>query len=560
MTDNHERNAMDGIDDKVDARLEARLRSHFEGVADGMSPEGAGVDAAMTVGTRMGRRRRALSSVAAVALVVVGIGAAFFVRSALAGDPADIVALEPTGGSSAVGGAVPVQGVAAADLDWYAVDGTLGYTTSLFSASDGTLYALSTAPGVTWANAGPTLPKAIYHSEDGETWEVALLDGNEWVTKIAERGGTLYALGTAPGVAGFDAPPEYLIGTSTDAGASWETSALPTEAAPPPDMGPVNFVEVSSHLAAGPKGVLALATTRFHIDLFSLLPPELQRGNLDVQSTPDGIRAIDYSIYEQLDMQCYAEMDEAGLEYTGDNLDEMPESCRQLFTDDVPDSVVFSATWEELGFDGASLRFSELFVATDGTNFEPVPSPFGEDEQVNRVFAHDLGFVATSWGMPQLTVRISPDGRTWETAENLPALSDVLAAGTYGGSLALVGTSFEGLPVVVWSDGSGGWEQSDLSGVVAGANGWVTAAGIGEQGVVFAYQTWDELSQRSTIEVVRGVAPDNWELVPVSDIVGGGDGYVEWMVVGRDVVAARVVVSNNFGPPTAAQLVGAVEK
>jgi hypothetical protein len=60
------------------------------------------------------------------------------------------------------------------------------------------------------------------------------------------------------------------------------------------------------------------------------------------------------------------------------------------------------------------------------------------------------------------------------------------------------------------------------------------------------------------IELVRGNGTDQWERVPILDVLGAEDGWVEWLAVGGDHVVGRVMVGSRFGPPTAAQIVGAV--
>jgi hypothetical protein len=546
--------------------LEDRLRSHLQEQALGLQPDAAGVDAAVGDGRRMRRRRMALNSVVAVLLLVVGVGGAVAVRAALVGDPeADLPladANEP-GTVNAVGGGPITSGSALATLNWYGVEPTVGYSTKLFGADDGAIYALSTAPGATWQNAGGgPPPKALYRTDDGETWSVTLIAGEFGLSDIDESKGTLYAIGTAPGFSAVGASAAgFTVSTSKDGGETWETSLLPSVATPPDDLGNVNWVDATANIAAGESRTVAATFTRYQVDLFGLLPAEVRSENVDVQPTDTGIQAIDYSIYEQLSMQCEQETAALGGGDPGELAeDQLPDSCRQLFSGQPADAIVFTATWEELGFDnGSPLSFSELFVASDGGAFEPVPSPFRADEWVRGIYAVGDGFMSLSWGLNSAVVRFSPDGRTWNEVSGLAGISDVMQVGSYGGLTVVAGATGEtGRPVIAASVDGTTWTTADIDEVLDELGGelWMSAAAIGEQGVVFTLQWWDEVAQRSSTTMVRGNGVDQWEIVPLQELIGAGDAYVEWLAVGREHIVGRVVLSSQFGPPTGMQLVG----
>lgn len=548
--------------------IERRLDVYLQEQATSLQPDGAGAEAAMAVGTRIQRRRYLLTSVAAVLFLVLGVGAAFMVRSALAGDPADksspeaATTLAPGGVAGAPGGAAVAAPLA--PLEWYAVDATLGYSTRLLPAEGGGFYALSTAPGQGWVDFRPPA-SALYRSDDGETWSAVFVAEEFGMTDFAIRGDTIYAVGTAPGfsvIEGTD--PAYNLSTSSDGGETWSTTPLETAAKAPLELGNVNWVEAQAHIAAGPAAIVASTFTRFHADLSSLVPAEFRREAVDVRPTQDGIEVMDYMIWEQLDMQCWEQFDQFDREFDIDDIpeEELTEPCRQLLTGETPDeAVVYSATWEELGFPGGSpLLFAELHVSTDGKSFETVESPFADDEWIRGIYPAGDGFLGLSWGRNTSVVRYSPDGRSW-TDLAIPAMQDITQVGTYGGRTIVVGAARDGTPLIVAADGSGNWEPADFGTMAdqAAGGGWVSAAGIGAQGVVVAMHLWDEATEMSSVRILRGDGAKGWEEIPVGDLMGTSeDAYVEWLAVGTESIIGRVMVGGRFGPPTSMQIVGSV--
>ena len=127
-------------------------------------------------------------------------------------------------------------------------------------------YALSTAPGTAGSAAQPG--QAIYRTTDGEHWTIAD-QGQPWITDLAERGGVLYAVGTAPGAATAD-DIRYRVGTSHDGGKEWSETDLPFADNAPSATVPMQR-SASVQIARGSSSTVALLTEQFWPNLDALV-------------------------------------------------------------------------------------------------------------------------------------------------------------------------------------------------------------------------------------------------------------------------------------------------
>jgi hypothetical protein len=564
-------------------KIDERLRNHLDEQRNNPFIRGTGPAEAMRRGERLQRRNRVGSMLASVALVgAVGLAVAVFPAT-----PAEM-ATEPTTQTTTTAADVLVPDA----FSWQAVNATVGYSQELFATADG-FYALSTAPGVTREEDADRTLKAVYRSEDGTTWTHELLGDELRVGDIAGRGGTLYALGTAPSVASTD--PEVIrarVGTSTDGGASWSYTDLPSVATPPLNMATVIYTSNSTHIAANTTSIVASVTTSYVVNYQALAPPEYQNDGYFVNPTPSGIQVIDARLIEEADIACadaWEAIDTGAVEPA-----EIPEPC-QAFEDglDLQNSrfVVFEAAWSELGIaDPDPLSFSELFVSQDGINFDSVATPFAS---LADLFAVGDGFIALDWGPNGLTNQLwrSTNGRTWTRADDVPQLDWIIAAGALHGGIAIVGTTTQDEPtpprtMVLWSPtGAAPWTQIDLAtlmpAAIDGYDHWINDADIGPLGIAIAVNSWYETesggetrtdqSAKTTTTAVPVVEAEyhqanhflfssdlqTWSVTPVEDLnPAGSKGYIDNIVVGTDRVLARIGISNGTGELTSIQLIG----
>ena len=500
---------------------------------------------------RWGVRRIALTIAAALVATLVGVGGVLAIVNVVGDDaPTDTVDADGVVAGGDVGADAPPVAVPA-DLEWYAVDGTVGFVNRIAAAGDGSFYALSTAPGraFDWPPA-----QAIYHTVDGEAWDFAILADDIGSADMAVLGDTLYHIGTAPGFGGFGEPPGVVISASTDAGLSWSQTSLPLEAQPPVGGGDVGWTETSMHVASSASGLVAVVQTNFWIDFRQLVPVEALDDAYDVQPTETGVNVIDYSIYGQLEQECEA----AGGFREDVAVEEMPEPCRQLFTGDVEAAVVATFTWQELGLEDGQPVFSEVFFSEDGETWEPVDSPFDAGRTLASLHATSRGFIASQWGeVGGHRVWVSPDGRTWESADDLPPFEWIVAAGTVGGRDVILGSA-AARGVAVWSDGEGGWTEIDLATAVdapVAGQTWLSAGAVGPLGVVAVFQTEGRAGDVTGPGLLHGAGPEDWNWVSLEGLIGQQVGFSDWVAVGREQVLARFVES-GAQQPVNLQLIG----
>lgn len=529
-----------------------RLTAHLEEL-DHAELRGTGVEAVMEAGNRHRRRRSLGTAAAGLAVVAVLAFGANALQSAITDDGTLDVAEESR---------TEEEAAAAGELEWVAYESPLAYTTKLVGG-DGTIYALTTAPN-TRGMASNEAPQAIFATTDGAAWTNQVLSGDLWVQDLTERDGTLYAIGTAPGVdvrAGDDA--SVRIGASVDGGVEWAYTDLDLEAADPGGV-PVGHVSSMASIAAGEDAVVAAVNTQFYADYSSLVPDEFTGDNYGVLTTDEGIDVVDWNAHNAAVRQCQEGKGPFGVGGDGRAPVAVPDVVTTVVvgtsppregTDcdlvargnpgDVDGAVVHRATWAELGMARSPL-FAELFVSTDGGDFERVDSPF-PGTGITRIVGVEGGFVGTTvdW-----TARLwfSPDGRSWQEASGLPVMDWVVDAGMFDGRLVVIGSGF-GRAVVASAPGvDGAWTSHDLPvGKADGVDQFVAGGDIGSATVALALQVFtpdgnvNQSTMLSTDDLVR------WSESSLSEIVGPNNATVESMVVGDDRIDAAVYISNPRG-------------
>jgi hypothetical protein len=357
---------------------------------------------------------------------------------------------------------------------------------------------------------------SIYRSEDGATWAEQPIDGlgtELWLRNLAEAGGNLYVVSTAPGVADPDATA-ISVGVSEDGGGSWNSTALALDARQPVNLGQIFGKSVQPHVAAGPAMIVATASTRFFVDYNLLVPPGILTDSSFAQRTSTGIEVVDYSQRgECLGMLCPAGADQP--------------------------LVVWRATWGELGLQPEPDAAVETFVSRDGgATFEETANPFSVDQGVDSLHRVGDSVIAvarssafSALGPTPLGVWRTTDGIEWTKAEGLPAMDVVMSVGTTDGKLAVIGQLLA-TPVIAMSDDDGAtWRAVDVSATLpsVGANDsqWITAASVGPIGAFLNIQTWVQNAgvnqQGMQIDQLLSSADLlSWSVTPISELVSGG--------------------------------------
>jgi hypothetical protein len=525
-----------------------RLTAHLEEL-DHAELHGTGVEAVMDAGKRYQRRRTAGMTVAGLVMVGVLAFGANALQSAITDDSADVT---EDGGPDENDGSL----VAGGSLEWVAYESPLAYTSKLVGG-DGTVYALTTAPN-TRGMPIDQVPQAIFATTDGGDWTNQVLPRDLWVQDLAERGGTLYAIGTAPGVdvqAGDDA--SVRIGTSDDAGVEWAYTDLDLEAADPGGA-PVGHVSSTASIAAGESAVVAAVTTQFFADYSALVPEEFTGDNYGVVTGDEGLAVVDWNAHNEAVNLCQGEMGVPGVARRGNGVAPGGEEpvqggdadCEMIVRGnpaDVDEAVVHRATWDELGLERSPM-FAELFVSPDGTEFERVPSPF-PGTGTTKVVAVEGGFVGTT---VDTTARLwfSPDGRTWTEAAGLPVIDWVIDAAVLDGRLVVMGSDMGRAVVASAPDIDGAWTTHDLPvGPAEGMEQFVGAGDVGESTAALGIQTFDA-GGIGTSTVLHSADLVTWSETPLAEIVGPSSASFESMVVTGDRIDAAVFISNPAGDGT----------
>ncbi|HKY65329.1 MAG TPA: hypothetical protein VJM49_03125, partial [Acidimicrobiales bacterium] len=183
------------------------------------------------------------------------------------------------------GGTLPATGPLS--FDWRASDGGLAMVSSSFQTDDGTVYALSTAPGFTGIGEDPGWPRALYRLADDGTWQPTDLSGDRPAAiDMSSDGSALYAISTAPG--GADTIPR--LSASTDGGETWSGEDLPDVAPPSDDVVWLQDRYLSIETAGDT--TLALVTTSFRVDVPASFP-ELG-GYVEIEQSDDGLVVASY--------------------------------------------------------------------------------------------------------------------------------------------------------------------------------------------------------------------------------------------------------------------------
>lgn len=408
--------------------IEDRLISYYQDEQSRLAPPGAGINAAIARGRRRRRRRIVAESSVLTAFAVLA-GTMLYQR----------VSSEPTTRVATPEGSGP-----SSPLAWSLLDGdsAIGMVQSFATTTSGQLYVLSTAPGQPGQTPPPNEPQVLYASADGHTWAQHAVTAGLHLSGLTSVGDSLYAVGTAPATAGFDA----VVATSSDAGASWHTVSLPIDRGTLASHGiTINIGDMK--VIAGPAGTLVVAAP-YAGNLNPLWPGAL--GNEEyVSASAEGLVA----------------QSKAGSEVT--------------------------KTWAELGIspaDAAILRGTpQLFFSSDGQTF----TQGVVDADVAGLFIEtsfslggDFYIEGHAWtdkaNPPPATLLRSSDGSHWTSVvtTGLESLQWASGADVINGQAVLLGNSgvFRSVDGVSWTHdslaalvGAGPLDDVSMNGAVGPA-------------------------------------------------------------------------------------------
>ena len=504
---------------------------------------------------RRQRNRRTALGVAAVAAVVAGV-----VPVVVGGDDGTDRTV-----SSSNAGRLPRTGPLA--FDWQAADGGLALVSSSFQTDDGTVYALSTAPGFTGVGTDEW-KRALYRLGDDGTWEPIDLDGDRpRAMDVSSDGGALYAISTAPGASDDATVPR--LSASTDGGETWAGEDLPP-VDPPSDQVTWHQDRYLSIETAGDT-TLAMVTTQFRLDVPASFPEYADF--TDVAMGPDGLVLTAYPPPTTVDAPGAAVFtpDADALEAWGQQrraeavtppataappttTEPAPEwsttttaaapDAPAPTTPDTPSAPTAppetrTLTWAELGLSGPDdLAPTHQLVRHTGSGWEALDGVTGLTGEGLTLAAAGDRFVADG---SDGTIVVSDDGTSWTPVPPPPSDSPGFHQVTTVGP-ALLAASPGQSQVAVSDDLGATWQPVDLTAAGVPAGSFVQSVSSGPLGaaiVLTGPDGWDPLL------VVSGDLVD-WTATPVADIVGADTNTTVEATVGAD----RIVVTATLPPAT----------
>ena len=462
--------------------------------------------------TRRHRRTAAvgLTTVAAVAVAAVAL---------VQGDPA--------GDSVTTPGAGNLQPVGPLDLEWRAADGGLSGVSSQFQTAEGTVYALSTGPGVRYADHPDfDFPKSLYTLAEDGTWQELPLDGDRpRAVQMAGANGELYAVSTGPAPSGDGSVAR--LGVSADGGESWAIQDV-TELDPPSSVHDWRrSTSMDVETAAGT--TIAAVTTTFHPDVEALFPELDDALGMTVEYRDEGLVLVRY------------ESDDAAAD--GRPRPSPTQPPTSVTAPPLPSEDLRTVPWADLGVTGTADLSASQFFRRAGDTWEPLDTDFTATPGFADLQAAGDRFFVQVWPSthrivaPEPMLYTSADGTTWEQVE-APGAERIIGV---GGSLVAV--DWEPALSKVSTDGGRTWSALDLSQIGDGVEGIGASAG-GPLGLALVLYSGE--GRPESLAVSADLV--DWTVTPLDDIVGpGAQGMVD-VFVGHDRI---VVQATREGEPPA---------
>jgi hypothetical protein len=457
-------------------------------------------DAGRAIARARARRHRRTAAVSVTAAVAVAAAA---VSLAQPGDTAGDQVVVPGGEG------LPATGPL--DLAWQPVDGGLSGILSQFQQSDGTVYALSTGPGVRYDDHPEgDLPKSLYALGADGTWREIPLDGDRpRLLEATGADGQLYGVATGPAA---DGGRVARLLTSGDGGDTWdgEEVALPD----PPSTTHDWQRSISMEVDSTGDTTLALVRTSYFPDVAALFP-----------ETQDP----DYTVEFRDEALVLVRVEEAAVPPPSVRPTEDGDRPR-VGDESPPGEVVRTVPWSDLGVAGRhEMSTTTQLFRRSGDGWEPLSLDVPElaDAWFGLSVAGDT-FVVTASDMEAPHTYTSPDGSAWTAIEAPGEL--VVGVGP-----ALVAYSGDETSVHVSSDAGGSWSEIDLRafGVPEGA----VLADVSTGPLGLAIVVYGPNGPAESLLVTGDLA--DWTLTPLSEVTGVVDVGTADVFVGAD----RIVVS-----------------
>lgn len=561
--------------------IEEELQDHFSNEVD-LPASGLGPAAIMRVGEERKKRNRFQSTITGFAVAAVAVLAVLMIpgqnTDGTLPDIAAPAAPESANDATLDDGATSERGfieeaadsffggpgeptrvaveARTVDIDGFTFsigESDLGWAWPIMADSTG-FYALSTAPGTTWDDAneanGWQVEQAVYYSEDGLSWSSNSLPADAGgQVAFAAANGTMYLVGTSAATA--DEAPEAWIATSTDRGATWETTTMAIGAAEPPEgLGDYVYPQPITSITASGDTALAIIGMQYHIDVWGLAPREYRQGEYDIQQTADGLVVYDYADVYDAERACEDAWYHYELDTPEDERDPNyePDLCKDLQDMWSNRSVIYEATWDELDVpDLGELGSTELVVMAAGQDPIVIPSPFEDSLDYVELGSTGDGFFATGYGPVDRAIEpwgsttwTSSDGMTWSEVPEFAGSYEARPLGSWNGQLLFQTWDDSGPQLYLQGDSERIAINTDDVFGSSGSDAYLGSSGAGEMGLWLAIQGWDEDGYgESSMELAFTSDLENWSVFDVSELIGQGEFvelWVETMLVGADTV------------------------
>ena len=508
-----------------------RIQRYLADRAEGITLEPADASAVIKRGTR--RRNQKRGGVLAAVAVMGVLGTSLVLQ-----DPGDDQSVDSEYASS----------IAPSNLDWTVVqpDVGLGYGSSTVALSDGSVYALSTAPGPMTGQS--SYNQHLYRSADGAEWAEVTLPAGLKTSSLSAGGDTLYAVGTAP--AGGNART-ISVAASSDGGESWSTVTLPEDVAALERSYP-------GKISIGTPSVAALDATHqvASLTVSANIDPTQYRSdipeNAGWETTDTGVK-----IFEPME-DCSTELPAIPADPTSEEMEKFEEEATAIrmagscAPKEGSPEVIASYTWDELGVPAELQEYiggeTFAYVTDDGATFERVDVPSESSgwtsSKVIRATDGYLLFIASSDQDSATTaVLSSADGHSW--TEGIVLAGGLNNAGLLGDRAAVSVWIVDGTSDVQVQQADGTWTSLELSSAIeppAGYDAYVGEVAFGPLGVAATVTS----SPRDGNGPAHGYLVHSTDGVTLSvldlaDYLDDGTGYPSGLTVTADAITVRSV-------------------
>jgi hypothetical protein len=499
-------------DDDLSRAVRHRLHDH----ADTLTLEPSGPEAVMT---RVRHRRLRRQGIAGAFAVLALVGAAVLMATnrslpVTAGD--DPATTAPAG---------PLPDATPVRLAWsQKPDGLMGSARGSAETGAGTMYQLSTAPGVSYKDhPDGVVPATVYRLADDGTWvPTATPEATPRFSTIAAGDNLLYGVSTAPGANGTSVP---LLSTSSDGGATWRSTpvAMP---APPSRTLPWKLV-YQADVAHVPGATAASVNFTFE------LPYDWYKAH-----TEPGATVMN------------AEVGPEGLVVRGLPPGSLPGSVQGpsgttpgTVGREAMQQVLATVTWSELGVTGPDAigTHTRVFLA-DGEQWTEVDGGPRLDLTNASLTAIGDDLVLTSlngmMGPGASRIVASSDGRRWREIEN-PGVTALTGVGpVWVGFAPLAGEN----QLHVSEDRGATWRTLALNDIDPRLVG-TRVQGIDGGPLGLFLTAFGEAPTDGFLVTTRDL--HSWTLIPSAEVLGQPGLALSQIAVGRD----RVVVT-GYRPST----------